>query len=247
MPPVRTPPPPDRRARGTPKTAVASRKRPADAARPEPKAARQRLHAKEDSAFEEVLPRGRSARRLHSEEKVDATGTEPAAPAPSAHAGPAALCLVVDALRLPLSVLQKVCLRMPHEMTRGNVVGAFLPSSLGVSTRVARPSDLRLLHERVAEHLPSQTPLRVTLRNAEGDCASCELPPSAAPPPPPAQPASAAPRAPISLVARAAMSMAPPPACGGSALLAQAVSLSSRPRACDPRPAANTRPVVDVH
>ena len=57
----------------------------------------------------------------------------------------------MDALRLPLSVLQKVCLRMPHEMTRGNVVGAFLPSSLGVSTRVARPSDLRLLHERVAE------------------------------------------------------------------------------------------------
>lgn len=154
-------------------------------------------------------------------------------------AGPVALChelrgaktLQVDELQLPLAVLQRVCLRLPDASRRGNLVGAFLSSNLGLSPGGEWTDALRLLHDRVAEHTPSPMPLRLVLRNAGGETAACQLPPKAVLPV--ARPlAASAPRAPISLAACASR----PSACG-SGLLAEAISLS-RPRSCDPRRAA---------
>ena len=137
-------------------------------------------------------------------------------------AGPVALChelrgaktLQVDELQLPLAVLQRVCLRLPDASRRGNLVGAFLSSNLGLSPGGEWTDALRLLHDRVAEHTPSPMPLRLVLRNAGGETAACQLPPKAVLP----------------------VAASRPSACG-SGLLAEAISLS-RPRSCDPRRAA---------
>ena len=139
--------------------------------------------------------------------------------------------LQIHELPLPLVVLERVCIRIPDAYRRENLVGAFLPSNLQLPSCAENTDTLKLVHDRVAEHIPSSMPLRLVLRNADGDTAACQLPPSTAAPPPAAS-ASRTPisRAPMSLAARASK----PSACV-SGLLGEAMALSRRPKSCDPR------------
>jgi len=136
--------------------------------------------------------------------------------------------LQIHELPLPLVVLERVCIRIPDAYRRDNLVGAFLPSNLQLPSCAGYTDTLKLVHDRVAEHMPSSMPLRLVLRNADGDTAACQLPASAALPA--AASASRAPisRAPMSLAARASR----PSACV-SGLLGEAMALSRRPKSCD--------------
>lgn len=218
--PAKTPPPRSRTVpRGTPPTAAASRKRPSC----------------------QDLQKG--VRQTFPEEACDEGPKRRCAPPEFEVVGmPVALChelrgaktLQIHELPLPLLVLERVCIRIPDAYRRDNLVGAFLPSNLQLPSCAEYTDTLKLVHARVAEHIPSSMPLRLVLRNADGDTAACQLPPSAVLPaaPPPAASASRAPisRAPMSLAARASR----PSACV-SGLLGEAMALSRGPKSCDPR------------
>ena len=227
--PAKTPPPRSRTVpRGTPTTAAASRKRPPC----------QDLQKSSRQTFPEDAPEAGCKRNRCAPPELEVVGT----PVTLCHELRGAKTLQVHELQLPLAVLERVCLRLPDASRRGNLVGAFLPSNLGLPSCVEYTDTLQLLHDRVAEHTPSPMPLRLVLRNADGETAACQLPPTAVLPaaPPLAASTSRAPisRAPISLAACASR----PPACG-SGLLGEAMSLSRRPKSCDPRRAAP----VQVH
>ena len=217
--PIKTPPPRSRTApRSTPTTAAASRKRPP--CQDLQKSVRQTF-------LEEVHEEGCKRQRCAPPE-FEAVGR----PVLLCHELRGAKTLQVHELQLPLAVLERVCRRLPEASRRGNLVGAFLPSNLGLSSCVQWTNILQLLHDRVAEHTPSSMPLRLVLRNCDGETAVCRLPPKAVLPAAPPLTAATS-RAPISLAACASR----PSACG-SGLLAEAMSLSSKPRSCNPRQAA---------
>ena len=207
--PAKTPPPRSRTVpRGTPPTAAASRKRPSCA------------------SPEEACEEG--TKRRCSPPEFEVVGM----PVTLCHELRGAKTLQIHELPLPLVVLERVCIRIPDAYRRDNLVGAFLPSNLQLPSCAGYADTLKLVHDRVAEHMPSSMPLRLVLRNADGDTAACQLPPSAVLPaaPPPAASASRAPisRAPMSLAARASR----PSACV-SGLLGEAMALSRRPKSCD--------------
>ena len=133
--------------------------------------------------------------------------------------------LQIHELPLPLVVLERVCIRIPDAYRRDNLIGAFLPSNLQLPSCAGYTDTLKLVHDRLAEHMPSPMPLRLVLRNADGDTAACQLPPSAVLPSASRAPIS---RAPMSLAARASR----PSACV-SGLLGEAMALSRRPKSCD--------------
>ena len=215
---AKTPTTPSRTVpRGTPTTAAASRKRPPC----------QDLQKSVRQTFPEEAPKeGCKRQRCAPPELVVGT------PVTLCHELRGAKTLQIHELQLPLAVLQCVCVRIPDASRRGNLVGAFLPSNLGLPSCAEYTDTLQLLHDRVAEHTPSAMPLRLVLRNADGETAACQLPPTAVLPAAPPLAASTS-RAPISLAACASR----PSACG-SGLLGEAMSLSRRPKSCDPRRAA---------
>ena len=133
---ARTPPPASRTAaRGTPTTAAACRKRPP------PQDLRKRSVRKTLTGEEEG-----GARRPSTPPELEQTWVE--RPVTLCHELRGTKTLQVDELQLPLTVLQRVCMRMPEDHRRGNLVGAFLPSNLGLNTRAEWIDALRLLHER---------------------------------------------------------------------------------------------------
>ena len=222
--PAKTPPPRSRTVpRGTPTTAAASRKRPPC----------QDLQKSVRQTFPEEAPEEGCKRQRCAPPELKVVGT----PVTLCHELRGAKTLQVHELQLPLAVLQRVCVRIPDASRRGNLVGAFLPSNLGPPSCAEHTDTLQLLHDRVAEHTPSSMPLRLVLRNAAGETATCHLPKEAVLPAAPPLAASTS-RAPISLAACASR----PSACG-SGLLGEAMSLSRRSKSCDPRRAA----LIQVH
>mmetsp|Transcript_6385 Transcript_6385/g.12773 ORF Transcript_6385/g.12773 Transcript_6385/m.12773 type:complete len:247 (-) Transcript_6385:15-755(-) len=231
---TRTPPPASRTAaRGTPETSARVPPTTAAACRKRPPTDLQKRSVRKTLTGEAQEEEGGALRPSTPPELEQPTRVE--SPVTLCHQLRGTKTLQIHELQLPLTVLQRVCMRLPEDHRRGNLVGAFLPSNLGLSTRAEWIDALRLLHERVAEHTEHTTRpmlLRLVLRNKEGETAACQITPKAmllA-----ARPlAASTSRGSVSLAACASK----PPARGG-ALLAEAISLSSTPRSRDPGRAA---------